>query len=41
MAARKIKLPERISYLDEIQYEAAENPGVGMYNIRVSIVLFR
>jgi hypothetical protein len=32
MAQKKIPFKDRISYLDEIQYEANTLPGVGTYN---------
>jgi hypothetical protein len=41
LASRKIKLQDRISFLDEVQVESTEVPGVGTYNIRVSMNLVR
>ena len=35
LATRKIKEQDRMTYLDGIQYEAAQRPGVGNYNPRV------
>lgn len=35
LAAKKVNVAERISYLDEVQYEAIQTPGVGSYNPRV------
>jgi hypothetical protein len=39
-AARKVKASDRISYLDEVQFEALQTPGVGSYNPRVEYCLF-
>jgi hypothetical protein len=41
LAAKKIFVPDRISYLDEVQYEANQTPGVGSYNPRVAFIRFR
>lgn len=41
LAAKKVNAPERISYLDEVQYEAIQTPGVGSYNPRVFPFLCR
>lgn len=35
LASKKIKVNDKINYLDHIQYEALLSPGVGMYNPRV------
>jgi len=40
MAQKKIPFQDRISYLDEIQYEANTTPGVGNYNPRVFCILY-
>lgn len=36
---KRTVVEDKINYLDEVQYEAAGNPGVGQYNVRV-IFLF-
>ena len=41
MKERKVPFQDRISYLDEVQYEANQLPGVGNYNPRVFFVLLR
>ena len=41
MSVRRVKLPDRITYLDEVEYEAKETPGVGNYNIRVLLIRHR
>ena len=33
-ALKKKDVPSRTTYLDEVQYEAIQNPGVGNYNPR-------
>jgi hypothetical protein len=32
---KKTSTQDKINYLDEVQYGAAGNPGVGQYNLRV------
>lgn len=39
MSVRKIKMPDRTTYLDGVEHGASETPGVGNYNIRVQICL--
>lgn len=41
LAAKKVTVPDRITYLDEVQYEANLTPGVGSYNPRVFLDQFR
>ena len=41
MAQKKIPFKDKLSYLDEIQYEATETPGAGNYNPHVNNLLFR
>jgi len=40
MKERKIPVQDRISYLDEVQYEATQLPGVGNYNPNYPRVFF-
>jgi hypothetical protein len=35
MASKKINYSDRITYLDEVQYESNLSPGIGNYNPRV------
>ena len=35
LGQKKIKVNDRISYLDHVQYEALQTPGTGQYNPRV------
>ena len=39
MAQKKIPVQDRISYLDNIQFESTQTPGVGNYNPRVCLSL--
>lgn len=39
LARRKTHHSDRITYLDGIQYEAAQTPGVGKYNTRIRVIL--
>jgi hypothetical protein len=40
MASKKISVNDKISFLDHIQYESLQSPGVGMYNpnLRVNFI---
>ena len=38
MAQKKIKVNDRLTYLDHIEYESLQTPGVGNYNPRVLFV---
>ena len=37
----KTNYQDKINYLDEVQYEAAGNPRVGQYNLRVNFYIIR
>lgn len=37
LAQKKIKVNDRLTYLDHIEYESLQTPGVGNYNPRVLI----
>jgi hypothetical protein len=41
LSQKKIPYQDRISYLDEVQFESSLTPGVGNYNPRVRFCLFR
>jgi hypothetical protein len=35
----KVKQQDRMTYLDAVQYEAAQIPGVGKYNTKVRVIM--
>lgn len=37
LSVRRVKLPDRINFLDEVQVMASQQPGVGHYNLRVRL----
>lgn len=41
LASKKIHYQDRITYLDDIQYESNQRPGIGNYNPRVPQCSFR
>lgn len=38
MSLRKRHYQDRVTYLDGVQYEASQTPGIGAYNVRNRVI---
>jgi hypothetical protein len=41
LASKKVNYQDRITYLDDIQFESNQRPGIGNYNPRVGHISYR